>query len=88
MLDAAEKTAIIAQFQRGEADTGSPEVQIAMLTRRIQQLTRHLQALPKDAHSRRGLYGLVAQRKKHLAYVKRTNPDLHRKLLSELGIRG
>ncbi|MBI2298440.1 MAG: 30S ribosomal protein S15 [Armatimonadetes bacterium] len=88
MLDSAEKTAIISRFQRDEHDTGSPEVQIALLTTRIKQLTEHLIALPKDFHSRRGLYKMVSSRKRLLAYVARTEPATHRRLLSELGIRG
>ncbi|NUQ00786.1 MAG: 30S ribosomal protein S15 [Armatimonadetes bacterium] len=88
MLDSAEKTAIITQFRRDEKDTGSPEIQIAVLTKRIAALTEHLKALPKDFHSRRGLYGLVAARRKHLAYLKRTNLDGYRKIVAELGLRG
>ena len=88
MLDSAEKTAIITQFQRDENDTGSPEVQIAVLTARIRQLTEHLRALPRDAHSRRGLYGLVAQRRKLMKYLDRTDPDRYRQVIDELGIRG
>jgi small subunit ribosomal protein S15 len=88
MLDAAEKTALMARFQRDEKDTGSPEVQVALLTTRIQQLTRHLVAFPKDFHSRRGLYGLVAQRKRLLRFLARIKPQTHRQILQELGIRG
>lgn len=88
MLDSAEKTAIIAQYARDEKDTGSPEVQIAVLTARIKQLTQHLIALPKDYHSRRGLYRLVQSRKKLLAYLRRTNPVTYRRIVDELGIRG
>ena len=88
MLDSAEKTAIITRFGRSDQDTGSPEVQIALLTRRIQQMTEHLKALPKDFHSRRGLYKLVASRRKHMAYLKKTNQAAYRKLVEELGLRG
>jgi small subunit ribosomal protein S15 len=88
MLDAAEKTALMTRFQRDEKDTGSPEVQIAVLTTRIAQMTKHLVAFPKDFHSRRGLYGLVARRKRLLRYLARTKPETQRRLLQELGIRG
>lgn len=88
MLDAAEKTAIMAPFQRDEKDTGSAEVQVAILTARIQQMTKHLVTFPKDFHSRRGLYGLVASRKRMLRYLARTKPETHRRVLTELGIRG
>lgn len=88
MLEAADKTAIIARHRRDDQDTGSPEVQIALLTTRILQLTDHLKRLPKDFHSRRGLYGLVARRKKLMGYLKRTNPARYRELCSELGLRG
>lgn len=88
MLDAADKTAIIQNHRRDESDSGSPEVQIALLTRRIQDLTKHLQRLPKDAHSRRGLYGMVARRRKLLTYLRRTKPEVYRKLVGDLGLRG
>ncbi len=88
MLEGAEKAAIVTQFARTDQDTGSPEVQIALLTRRIQQLTTHLKALPKDFHSRRGLYKMVASRRKHMAYLKRTNEAAYRKVVEDLGLRG
>lgn len=88
MLDAAEKKATMAPFQRDEKDTGSAQVQVALLTARIQQMTKHLVTFPKDFHSRRGLYGLVAQRKRMLRYLSRTNPEMHRRVLADLGIRG
>lgn len=88
MLEAAEKTAIVQKFQRNERDTGSPEVQIAVLTARIQKLTQHLQALPHDKHSRRGLYRLVSRRRRLLVYLAGRDPEAHRRTLSELGLRG
>lgn len=88
MLDAAEKTAIISQFQRDANDTGSAEVQIAMLTKRIADLTEHLKALPNDKHSRRGLYRMVNRRRKLVNYLKRTKPEVYEKVRTELGLRG
>lgn len=88
MLEGAEKTAIIDRFRRDEKDTGSPEVQIALTTTRIAQLTEHLKAFPKDFHSRRGLYGLVARRKKLMTYLRRVNPDGYAKVVKELKLRG
>ena len=88
MLDAAEKTAIIGKFQRDANDTGSAEVQIAVLTKRIADLTEHLKALPTDKHSRRGLYRMVNRRRKLVNYLKRTKPDVYEKVRSELGLRG
>ncbi len=88
MLEPAEKTAIMQRFQRDEKDTGSPEVQIAVLTTRIAGLTEHLKELPKDFHARRGLYGLVARRRKLMAYLRRTNIQAYRKIVADLGLRG
>jgi small subunit ribosomal protein S15 len=88
MLDAAEKTALIARFQRDEKDTGSPEVQIAILSTRIAEMTRHLIAFPKDVHSRRGLYGMVARRRRLMKYLNKHKPEVYRELIKELGIRG
>jgi small subunit ribosomal protein S15 len=88
MLDTAEKTALMTRFQRDEKDTGSTEVQIALLSGRIALLTKHLVAFPKDFHSRRGLYRHVSQRKRLLRYLARTKPQAHRQILGELGIRG
>ena len=70
-LDKATKTQIIKDFGRADGDTGSPEVQIALLTERIKQLTEHLKAHNSDEHSRRGLLKLVGQRRRHLKYVAR-----------------
>jgi small subunit ribosomal protein S15 len=82
-----EKNAIIAQYGRKEGDTGSPEVQIALLTQRIQQLTEHLKAHKQDQSSRRGLLKLVGQRRRHLKYLSETNPESYREILQRLGLR-
>jgi small subunit ribosomal protein S15 len=82
-----EKEPIISDFARHSKDTGSPEVQIALLTTRIIQLTEHLRAHNHDEHSRRGLLKLVGQRRRHLKYLSRTNPDSYRELLQRLGLR-
>ncbi len=86
-LDKATKTQIISDFAREAGDTGSPEVQIALLTARIQQLTEHLKAHNHDEHSRRGLLKLVGQRRRHLKYIARKKPDVYRELLQRLGLR-
>lgn len=86
-LDKAKKQTIITDFARFEGDTGSPEVQIAILTERIVQLTEHLRTHKHDEHSRRGLLKLVGQRRRHLKYISRKNPDAYRALLSRLGLR-
>lgn len=82
-----EKTTLMGEFRRHEGDTGSPEVQIALLTRRIEQLTEHLQAHGQDESSRRGLLKLVGQRRRHLAYLKRKDPTAYLALTERLGIR-
>ena len=82
-----DKQKAIGRFQRDHKDTGSSEVQIAVLTRRIQNLTDHLKTHKKDMHTKRGLLGLVSKRKKLIKYLKRTHPDIHRKTLKELGLR-
>ena len=81
------KQDVIAKFQRKEGDTGSPEVQIALLTNRIQHLTEHLKAHPKDNHTRRGLLKLVGKRKGLLRYLAKTDLEKFRALKNELGIR-
>ncbi len=82
-----EKEQIIENFARHEGDTGSPEVQIAMLTTRIKQLTEHLKIHKHDEHSRRGLLKLVGQRRRHLKYLNRKDPAKYRELIKELGLR-
>lgn len=81
------KQELIKEFARNEGDTGSPEVQIAILTERIRALTDHLKAHPHDQHSRRGLLRLVGQRRRHLRYVSRKDPETYRQLLERLGLR-
>ena len=81
------KTEIIKEFQRDASDTGSSEVQVALLTRRIEYLTDHLRAHKKDEHSRRGLLKLVGQRRRHLNYLSRHAPDSHDAVVSRLCLR-
>lgn len=81
------KTEIIQNFKIHEKDTGSPEVQIAILSERITYLTEHFRTHPKDHHSRRGLLMLVAQRRKLLDYLKRTGKERYDAIISRLGIR-
>ena len=87
MISKEMKTSIIAEYARKEGDTGSPEVQIAILTARIQELTEHLKNHPKDHHSRRGLLKMVGQRRGLLAYLKKTDLEGYRALIAKLGIR-
>ena len=87
MISKEKKQAIIAEYGRKEGDTGSPEVQIAVLTARIQELTAHLQDNPKDHHSRRGLLKMVGQRRGLLAYLKKTDIERYRALIEKLGLR-
>ncbi|MCD7744181.1 MAG: 30S ribosomal protein S15 [Lachnospiraceae bacterium] len=87
MISKEKKTAIINEYARTPGDTGSPEVQIAILTERIQELTAHLQANPKDHHSRRGLLKMVGKRRGLLAYLKKTDLEGYRALIAKLGIR-
>jgi small subunit ribosomal protein S15 len=86
-LQTDEKAEIIQQYQTHEGDTGSPEVQIAILTRRIQDLTRHLVENKHDNHSRHGLLKMVGQRRRMLKYLNRTDPERYRALIASLGLR-
>ena len=86
-LDAAVKNQIIAEYATSEGDTGSPEVQIAMLTRRIKDLTEHLKEHKHDHHSRRGLLLLVGQRRRLLKYVQKVDITRYRALIERLGLR-
>lgn len=81
------KQEIIKQYQRAEGDSGSPEVQVALLTARINGLTEHFKTHSKDFHSRRGLLMMVSRRRKLLDYLKRTNVESYRKLIGSLGLR-
>jgi small subunit ribosomal protein S15 len=82
------KDDIVAQFRRHDTDTGSPEVQIALITGRIQMLTKHLQQHRKDHHSRRGLLKLVGQRRRLLRYLRNEDITRYRELVKTLGLRG
>ena len=86
-LSKIEKETVIQDFHRHPSDTGSPEVQIALLTTRIQQLTEHLKQHRHDEHSRRGLLKLVGQRRRHLTYLSRKDPDRYQEILGRLGLR-
>ena len=81
------KLELIEKHGRTSTDTGSPEVQIAMLTRRVNELTEHLRTHPKDHYSRRGLLKLVGRRRRFLNYLQRTNLESYRALIKELGLR-
>ena len=87
MISKEKKAEIIAQYGRTATDTGSPEVQIAILTERIRELTEHLKIHQKDHHSRRGLLKLVGQRRGLLAYLKNSDLEGYRALIEKLGIR-
>jgi len=82
-----KKADIVSQFQRASGDTGSPEVQVALLTARINELTEHFKAHKKDHHSRRGLLRMVSRRRKLLDYLKGRNAGAYRALIEKLGLR-
>ncbi|MGA9191499.1 MAG: 30S ribosomal protein S15 [Anaerolineales bacterium] len=86
-LTKQEKESIIGEYHRHETDTGSPQVQVAILTRRIQQLTDHLRTHKHDESSRRGLLKLVGQRRRHLAYLKREDAAAYLEITERLEIR-
>ena len=86
-MNAEKKREVLKQFQRDEKDTGSPEVQIALLTARINDLTPHFKTNAKDHHSRRGLLKLVSRRRRLLDYFKRINLEGYRDLIARLGLR-
>lgn len=87
-LTGLDKDEIILRFQRHEGDTGSPEVQIALLTYRIQRLSEHLREHRKDFHSQRGLLKMVGQRRRLLRYLRNEDIERYRALIKELGLRG
>ena len=87
MISKEKKQAIIKEYARTEGDTGSPEVQVAVLTARIQELTEHLQTHHKDHHSRRGLLKMVGQRRSLLAYLTKVDIERYRSIIARLGIR-
>jgi len=86
-LTKSEKEAIFQEYGRAPGDTGSPEVQIALLTTRIRQLTEHLKTHRHDEHSRRGLIKMVGQRRRHLTYLNRKSPERYREIIQRLGLR-
>ena len=87
MISKEKKAAIIAEYGRKPGDTGSPEVQIAILTARIKELTEHLKENPKDHHSRRGMLKMVGQRRGLLEYLKKKDIERYRALIEKLGLR-
>ena len=87
MIAKEKKQAIIAEYGRTPNDTGSPEVQIAVLTARIQELTDHLKVNPKDHHSRRGMLKMIGRRRGLLAYLKSIDIERYRSLIERLGLR-
>ena len=86
-LPTMQKQKVVKDYQRDDKDTGSPEVQVALLTTRIKELTEHFKAHPHDFHSRRALVRMVANRRKLLDYLKRKNIDAYRALIKKLGLR-
>lgn len=86
-INTADKAKIVSDYQRAAGDTGSPEVQVALLTARINDLTGHFKAHIKDHHSRRGLLQMVNHRRKLLDYLKRESVDRYRSLIERLGLR-
>lgn len=87
MISKEQKTAIIGEHARSEGDTGSPEVQIAVLTERINQLTGHMREHKHDYHTERGVLKLVGRRRRHLAYLNRIDVQRYRDIISKLGLR-
>jgi small subunit ribosomal protein S15 len=87
MLTPEQKKEIIGKFQQHEGDTGSPEVQIALLSTRIAELTEHFKTHKKDHHSRRGLFKLIGQRRALLNYLKKKDFNRYRKIITDLGLR-
>jgi small subunit ribosomal protein S15 len=81
------KQAIVAEFRLHDSDTGSPEVQIALLSQRIKELTGHLKLHPKDFHSRRGLLMLIGERRRHLVYLQKNDMSRYRSIVERLGLR-
>ena len=86
-LTSEDKSQLITDHRRGDTDTGSPEVQVAILSRRIDELTQHLKTHKKDHHSRRGLLQMVGRRRRLLDYLRREDVDRYRALIQRLGLR-
>ena len=87
MISKEKKTAIMEEYARTPGDTGSPEVQVAVLTARIQEVTEHLKENPKDFHSRRGMLKMIGKRRNLLAYLKDIDIERYRSLIERLGLR-
>jgi len=87
MLTARKKQNVIKNTKRHDTDTGSPEVQVGLLTKRIDELAQHLKKQPKDKHSRRGLLGMVATRRAHLRYLEKNNKRAYNALLKKLNLK-
>ena len=86
-ISVTQKQEVVTEYRRGDGDTGSPEVQVALLSARIQNLTSHFKAHVHDHHSRRGLLKMVSQRRKLLDYLKNKDVDRYRDLITRLGLR-
>ncbi len=86
-IEKEEKTQIISDYAMHQKDVGSPEVQVAILTRRIKDLSLHTEKSPKDHHSRRGLVSLVAKRRRLLNYIRKNKPETYPDLIQKLGLR-
>jgi len=86
-LSRSDKDSIVGEFHRHSTDTGSPEVQVALLSRRIDRLTEHLKSHKHDEHSRRGLLRLVGQRRRHLNYLSAKDEEKYRAIIERLGLR-
>ena len=86
-IEREEKNKVITDYRLGEKDTGSPEVQVALLTTRINNLSKHFEKNPKDHHSRRGLLKMIGARKRHLTYLKNKDYERYQQLIKRLGIR-
>ena len=86
-IEREEKNKVITDYRLAEKDTGSPEVQVALLTTRINNLSKHFEKNPKDHHSRRGLLKMIGARKRHLTYLKNKDYERYQQLIKRLGIR-
>ena len=86
-MDKEKKGEIITQFRLKENDSGSVEVQVALLTERINRLTEHLKLYPQDKHSRHALHGVIGQRRRFLSYLNKTAPERYQSLIGKLGLR-
>lgn len=87
MLTKTKKQKVIKEVAMHDTDTGSPEVQVAMLSKRIEELTKHLKKNNKDNHSRRGLLGMVADRRKHLKYLQKASPKRYDVIMKKVGLK-